>query len=150
LVRAGWQMKRSNSPCEYVSANPEIVRGLRETLKPLRETVSCHREIDKPIREIVRRLAEIVKPLPESFKSLAEMFRALPETHRTSSLSTNKKSPPIIRPKGILKSATCTRGGNRTRTMLPSLDFESSASTNSATRALVCFSQCGAKINQKS
>jgi hypothetical protein len=29
----------------------------------------------------------------------------------------------------------CTRGGNRTRTLLPELDFESSASTNSATRA---------------
>ena len=28
-----------------------------------------------------------------------------------------------------------TRGGNRTRTLLPELDFESSASTNSATRA---------------
>ncbi len=28
-----------------------------------------------------------------------------------------------------------TRGGNRTRTPLPELDFESSASTNSATRA---------------
>jgi len=28
-----------------------------------------------------------------------------------------------------------TEGGNRTRTMLPSLDFESSASTNSATSA---------------
>lgn len=28
-----------------------------------------------------------------------------------------------------------TRGGNRTRTILLSLDFESSASTNSATRA---------------
>jgi hypothetical protein len=48
------------------------------------------------------------------------------------------------------RSATCTRGGNRTRTMLPSLDFESSASTNSATRALIRFSQCGAKISQKS
>jgi len=34
--------------------------------------------------------------------------------------------------------------------MLPSLDFESSASTNSATRAWKRFSQCGAKINQKS
>ena len=30
-----------------------------------------------------------------------------------------------------------TRGGNRTRTILLSLDFESSASTNSATRATV-------------
>ena len=30
---------------------------------------------------------------------------------------------------------SCTRGGNRTRTLLPELDFESSASTNSATRA---------------
>ncbi len=29
----------------------------------------------------------------------------------------------------------CTRGGNRTRTPLRELDFESSASTNSATRA---------------
>ena len=29
----------------------------------------------------------------------------------------------------------CTEGGNRTHTMLPSLDFESSASTNSATSA---------------
>ena len=34
-----------------------------------------------------------------------------------------------------LSSALRTRGGNRTRTLLPELDFESSASTNSATRA---------------
>lgn len=32
-------------------------------------------------------------------------------------------------------SFLCTEGGNRTHTMLPSLDFESSASTNSATSA---------------
>ena len=31
----------------------------------------------------------------------------------------------------------CTRGGNRTRTSLLKLDFESSASTNSATRAFL-------------
>ena len=30
---------------------------------------------------------------------------------------------------------SCTEGGNRTRTLLPELDFESSASTNSATSA---------------
>ena len=30
---------------------------------------------------------------------------------------------------------SCTKGGNRTRTILLSLDFESSASTNSATLA---------------
>ena len=29
----------------------------------------------------------------------------------------------------------CTSGGNRTHTLLPELDFESSASTNSATEA---------------
>ncbi len=33
------------------------------------------------------------------------------------------------------KQSFCTRGGNRTRTLLPELDFESSASTNSATWA---------------
>ncbi len=35
----------------------------------------------------------------------------------------------------LSSSILCTEGGNRTRTMLPSLDFESSASTNSATSA---------------
>ena len=30
----------------------------------------------------------------------------------------------------------CTSGGNRTHTLLPELDFESSASTNSATEAM--------------
>ena len=39
----------------------------------------------------------------------------------------------------ILNPPSCTRGGNRTRTPLPELDFESSASTNSATRAIPLF-----------
>ena len=33
-------------------------------------------------------------------------------------------------------SICCTLGGNRTHTLLPELDFESSASTNSATKAI--------------
>ncbi len=38
---------------------------------------------------------------------------------------------------GTLRKAfpLCTQGGNRTHTLLPDLDFESSASTNSATWA---------------
>ena len=47
----------------------------------------------------------------------------------------------VIRPNKKKQAKTCfcacTRGGNRTRTVLLPLDFESSASTNSATRALV-------------
>ena len=50
--------------------------------------------------------------------------------------------------------AFCTQGGNRTHTLLPELDFESSASTNSATRAnflcgkLVCKTNYLTRINK--
>ena len=37
----------------------------------------------------------------------------------------------------ITPASESTEGGNRTRTLLPELDFESSASTNSATSASV-------------
>ena len=46
-----------------------------------------------------------------------------------------KQKNPQPHVKQLVADYLCTLGGNRTHTLLPELDFESSASTSSATKA---------------